>query len=1106
MQTSRIALKSRSAVRPAFFLIYLAVWLFVPPAWAQPPCCKIVRIDPDSGWVTGAVTSSRRAFVFKPRDPAVLAAMSEGQVIHADFQTRLVSLDGHEVIGDIVGTALPPSSVSFDPVIKHTGVPPPAGHMDEAAGTLPCGAAQIPNLAGSMAPSSTTPLAPLAAVNELQRITWTNFARQTECDIVAQLMAMDGKDLAPPTDSEFAGIHATFATSFTGMHASVDFGSAPGIRYACLTVPDCPADIKPGFAVEAPIDGTGWSVHVGGVLHMDAQVFQQLEAFGTSNRLATYLSCCKPKEIDLTLSNIKIATAADFNTPVDLSRPILNGACVTVRVTLNLQGGIDTGGPKDLTLTANVPASGQISFTNAHPISVNVNLLDFGGAEVPISLDDLTITMAFDSVEGMTVKLDGTVKVSAFHLGAEDWGPIFGIHKKLKVSLPGGLLQTLTTGLPRTWGENPPERFWTQAANPALDFAAQASLIEKAIVPHLPWGAVLSIDHSHTGPVATHASFTHPVLVPPITDVAVPLTDRLFDYHCPVVTSMMPPPGGLPPRLIEAPKCYRQEFDSAIHTGEYLTAEAFRYAATHSDDALKRIKESLDGNGNGNGIARLFWVTEDAAVSVQGRTVAVGDKPGLFSRTAFPSDSPIPLGDSRSGKLPGLGKCYFIRPEGGWDVQWGTNREHFAAFSDIPIAVRNFLANERIHGLPVPFGNVELKLQPVGRTWYGLGCGEGDENPLSRDQYVGIFMGLAYAHALVPDADVQNTTRDLITKALTFLIRNNWDVRVPPYRRIPVDSNFLRAWEVQLAFLRIGASVNPDTVMPNGVTLSKLYQTYAAGSKLSWIPTWFTMLEPMIGGGFASNLSHAAVGPALLLETDPELHQNFMLWYNMLRRGTQFHKNAYFNALSMLVGGLAPTQASSPSNPTLTLQEEFKGILAEWLQRRDALDVGNGLPYNFVGNSKYQQDVFNRSDAALYTTLAGDQRYVSKYALPVYARNGDGLDFVWQRNPFNMALKIPKPPPPPAPDLAAEYERLREFMKAHGYYSMPPMPPLPPVPPPEFDCTAPLPTACTVEANAATAEQVYHCGSDHANQEAPGVDYLLAYWMGVYLHILPPPV
>jgi len=32
-----------------------------------------------------------------------------------------------------------------------------------------------------------------------------------------------------------------------------------------------------------------------------------------------------------------------------------------------------------------------------------------------------------------------------------------------------------------------------------------------------------------------------------------------------------------------------------------------------------------------------------------------------------------------------------------------------------------------------------------------------------------------------------------------------------------------------------------------------------------------------------------------------------------------------------------------------------------------------------------------------------------------------------------------------------------------------------------------------------TKDQIHVCGSDHANQEAPGVDYLLPYWMAVYL-------
>ena len=1128
--------RSQQPTRPhAWCLVALGLLLlvFVSPAGAQQkPCCSITNIDTHTGLVSANVMATGQTFEFRLNNATLASLLHSGQSVYASFQTKQVSLDGRNVIGTIVtlGSAPPGAPGPGAPKVPGVVARPPSSTAASGIGTAPCGAEQIPDVAGPIPPSA-GPLDPLSAVNELQKIAWTNFSEQSACDAVVQLLGLVNQQLGHPDDHCGDAGCWYLAPLVKDLRPKIDIAAAPGIRYACLTQQDCPSGVTPGFALDVPLKGPGWTIGISASVgyHLDVWTRVWNPIAQSWSRIGIQGFPCEfEKDVDLTLSNIRLSETTILDT-TDPSRPTLNAASVTLHLTLNLGGAIYTAGPQDLTLTATL-RSGQMTFATPKPISASVNFVNLCGvAQLPANVHNVGFTLTWDPArKGVTVRAFGVFEVDlALVPGLPPVAPmIFPVEITQFFGVPASLLQASRRG--PQWGENPPSQFWTQPASSSTDFATAAKQIESAILPHMPWGAILSIDHTHISP-------------PTAAVVGKAVPQRMFDSRCPPLARPGPvavPIFGLPP----ADKCYRQEFDSAIWTGHYLAAEAFRYAATQSQDALVRVRQVLDG------VKQLFWVTEDAAVS-NGHIVAVKDGPGLFSRTAFPSDSPLPLGDSPDGTIPGLppsGHCYFVRPTGGWQV----GNKTFPTYAE---AVRAWaLARQTqtpaLQGQVLPQTRPNIPPRPVGRTWYGLGCGEGDDSPLSRDQYVGIFMGLAYARALVPDQGVQQTTSDLITKALAFLIQNNWDVRVPPNRRIPTDSNFLRAWDVQLGFLRIGASVNPNAVMPNKATLAQLYRTYAAGSKVSWIPTWATTLEPVGGGYFAFNLSHAVIGPTLLWETDPTLRQNFLLSYNMLRRATQHHKNAYFNAVSMLVRAVDPSQKPSPSNPNLTPQDELKGILQEWLTRRDQLNAGNGLPLNFVGDPSYQANLFKTDGVALYQKFDGTEMYLARYALPIYARNGDGLDFAWQRGAFEIAVSPPSANPPPgcsaqanvmppdyrlgagdllnigitdrqglAPGGAAHPQQVRVSVVVDpgGQITLPSQPPIPAQLPPipvsgltvhEAQVRVAGRIGLSVSMAAVkvvvTANQIYVCGSDHANQEAPGVDYLLPYWMAAYLKIM----
>src|SRR5207244_2945845 len=92
-----------------------------------------------------------------------------------------------------------------------------------------------------------------------------------------------------------------------------------------------------------------------------------------------------------------------------------------------------------------------------------------------------------------------------------------------------------------------------------------------------------------------------------------------------------------------------------------------------------------------------------------------------------------------------------------------------------------------IHGKKIPI----MPIAPL----YGTGCGSrGSDHPISRDQYSGVFMGLAYAWELVPD--LRSRIAPLVDRALAYLVHSPhpWDVELPPD---PTTRNdFLSAYRI----------------------------------------------------------------------------------------------------------------------------------------------------------------------------------------------------------------------------------------------------------------------------------------------------------------------
>lgn len=839
--------------------------------------------------------------------------------------------------------------------------------------------------------------AAVEAANALFAAPWAGLGAQYERDTLENVRgALEGTRVAHGSgEVKELGLEWRTTLEIEDVVPSIDLSSPPAFRSASSR----------GFVLDVPQDG--WSFGVSGKLKGNAWV----------KELGQKIFSWSPSiPFGLRIDDLRLTARVDLDDSGP-GRPTLVAASVTPRLTIGGHGAIPVAVPVSFEV---VVEDGYVSLRGR----VTSLALDLDPLEAKLT-GDLSITFlprtqSFDlevgelldwhaEAQAVEIALRGKLTVRLEEVGKQElpfelaWEARVPTSDEIEEVLA---LLHLQQPLPRPWGENRP-RGRAPAPPPGIDFRAPALEVEAAALAHLPWGGVLSIVDSpapapeRAGRAARGASRTTGV--------------------------------GLAGLAGSGPEWAGEE-DSSLWTGYYLAAESFRWAATGSPEALERVKATLAG------IERLFRVASDVAVvrleegaelggsirGIEGRMrVPVTAGPGIFARVALPADDPIqPRDGALSERL-----LYYEAPEGGWEVEGrGEKPRQYAKYGDIPEGER-LLSPERI--------------RPVGRVWHGWGLGA--DHPVSRDQYSGVFLGLALAHALVEDEEVRGRSRRLIEEALDGLLRNGWNVVLPPDNRI--RTTFLGNIDKQLAFLRIGASVAPEKYEAR-------YREVAAAASLTWIPVWLGVLDPLFQY-YKFNLSHAVFAPALFLERDPELRAGYLAGYEVLWQTVRHHRNAWFDLVQILVQlpeeRRAAAAAPAGSNPALTLAAEVQTTLSEWLQRRSLVPGPHGLPRNAVADPAYQVSLWPH-EVARFPSLDGSRRYVSRSALPVTARNGQGLDFAWERHPFTVGLDEGRDParPPSHEEVLTE--------GAPG---------------------------------------------SHPRREGPGVDYLLTYWLALYLGVLP---
>jgi hypothetical protein len=346
------------------------------------------------------------------------------------------------------------------------------------------------------------------------------------------------------------------------------------------------------------------------------------------------------------------------------------------------------------------------------------------------------------------------------------------------------------------------------------------------------------------------------------------ISERLRSHHMPFGTVLDPVFAGPESSEIAG---YSRCGDSAIWTGHYLAAEAFRYKVTVSETALENVRAALDGLR--------------ALVDVTGTD--------LLARCIVPVSSPYAAG---------------------------------------------ILEEEAHHGATVG------RLDDIDYYWVGN---------TSRDQYLGVFFGLAVAFDFTGDEETRAAASALANRMLEFLLDNSWNIRMPDGSP---STTFAIRPDQQMTLLQIGRHMNPDR-------FGGTHQVYR-------FLTAAPIALPIVIESFDDHKSYFkfnldAIGFYNLIRLETGAYR----WlydqaYGILRRTVEGHDNAHFNMIDRALRG-----------PDDVRDAATVAQLDEWLLRT-------------------RRDPF--IDLRETYETCGEDRACS----PIPIRDRVHTDFLWQRSPF----------------------------------------------------------------------------------------------------------
>lgn len=165
---------------------------------------------------------------------------------------------------------------------------------------------------------------------------------------------------------------------------------------------------------------------------------------------------------------------------------------------------------------------------------------------------------------------------------------------------------------------------------------------------------------------------------------------------------------------------------------------------------------------------------------------------------------------------------------------------------------------------------------------------------VTRDQYEGVFFGVAAAYDLIDNQDVKNICRAIVTRLTDYLIAKNWILYNPDASR-PVET-FVGRFDQMLSILQIAKHINPDRFAAKYESTRKWW-----GWAVS-IPVSLEAKE-VASSYYKFNLDYGYFYNLIRLEGNEKIRAEYLKAYAPLKNATKTHLNAHFNMLDHVLTG-----------------------------------------------------------------------------------------------------------------------------------------------------------------------------------------------------------
>jgi hypothetical protein len=254
---------------------------------------------------------------------------------------------------------------------------------------------------------------------------------------------------------------------------------------------------------------------------------------------------------------------------------------------------------------------------------------------------------------------------------------------------------------------------------------------------------------------------------------------------------------------------------------------------------------------------------------------------------------------------------------------------------------------------------------------------------VTRDQYEGIYLGLAVAYDLIDDEEVHNLCRDLITHLTDYLIKKHWTLHNPGGTRH--IETFIGRYDQILSVLQVAKHVNPSRFSGKYKT-TRFFWSWLVG-----FPQILHGTHAITSGYSGINLDYGYFYNLIRLEQNQKTRKSYVNSYSRLRSVTKSHINPWFNMIDFALSG------ANEARDRETLE-----ALEATLQRN---------------HRNFRVDLRDKYKAC--------KENIACVVIPVAERPYE--DFLWQRHPFALSGGIDGSTASPSVDYILPYWMARYY-------------------------------------------------------------------------------